>query len=192
MPCCCSPQSRAGSICHSSLPRNGVEPSVGVGEHTFDGFGPEQAALLGLRRGQRVEHQIQVGTRQIFEGRVRESNPSAGRSPRAESPGEQLLSARPFRPARASAQAGSSRRVRRVVVEEGHPALQAPGHRHVVDAFDRIVDQHHGGVQRSARSTRARAGPREVPARTRAGSPHWRSSATLFDRTWVTVEKASR
>src|SRR6476660_7453748 len=34
-----------------------------------------------------------------------------------------------------------------LVVEEGHPALQAPRHRHVVDALDRVVHQHHGRVE---------------------------------------------
>ena len=34
-----------------------------------------------------------------------------------------------------------------VVIEERHSALQTPRHRHVVDALDRIVDQHHRGVQ---------------------------------------------
>ena len=33
------------------------------------------------------------------------------------------------------------------VVEERDPALETPGHRHVVDALDRVVDQHDGGVE---------------------------------------------
>ncbi len=39
------------------------------------------------------------------------------------------------------------RELDQLVVEEGHPALQPPGHRHVVDPLHRVVDQHHGGVQ---------------------------------------------
>lgn len=31
--------------------------------------------------------------------------------------------------------------------EEGHPHFQAPGHRHVFDALDRIVDDQGGGVE---------------------------------------------
>ena len=48
-----------------------------------------------------------------------------------------------------------------LVVEERHPALQTPRHRHVVDALDRVVHQHHGGVepQRAVDAgCRARAG----------------------------------
>ena len=55
------------------------------------------------------------------------------------------------------------RQLDQLVVEERDPALEAPRHRHVVDAFDRVVDQHHGGVQaQRAVDAGLRARAREV------------------------------
>lgn len=39
------------------------------------------------------------------------------------------------------------RQFRQSVIEKRCAGFQAPGHGHVVDAFDRVVDQHHGAVQ---------------------------------------------
>ena len=41
-----------------------------------------------------------------------------------------------------------------LVVEERHPGLQAPGHRHVVDPLDRVVDEHDLGVEAQRRVDR--------------------------------------
>jgi hypothetical protein len=50
-----------------------------------------------------------------------------------------------------------------LVVEEGHAGLEAEGHGRVVDPLHRVVDEHHLGVERSARSSGVSgAGPREV------------------------------
>lgn len=46
-----------------------------------------------------------------------------------------------------------------LVVEERNTSLQTPGHGHVVHAFDRVVDQHHRGVQ-TQRLVQAAAGAR--------------------------------
>ena len=65
-----------------------------------------------------------------------------------------------------------------LVVQEGNPGFESVGHRHVVDPFDRIVDEHHFGVdaQRGIHCglRRGRTCGRlrnHAPGRRRAGSP---------------------
>ena len=50
-----------------------------------------------------------------------------------------------------------------LVIEERHSALETPGHRHVVHPFERVVYQHHGGVQaKCAVDAGCRSSPGEV------------------------------
>ena len=123
------------------------QATVRVGQQPVDGLRPEQAALLGRRRVEGVAHQIEVRPFEMRQRRHREVALGAVDDLRGDHlPGGLLEHALAVMCDLQLGRAGG-RQFDEFVIEERHPAFQTPGHRHVVDALDRVVHQHHRGIE---------------------------------------------
>ena len=155
--------------CHSWFAPERGPRRVRVGQQRVDVLRPEQAALAGRRGGQRVAHPLEASGRPGGGSPAPGSSPSAGRSPRpARCPRRGLLEHALAALGELELRRAGRRQLDELVVEERHARLQPPGHRHVVDPLDRVVDQHDLRVEpqrRVQRGVGARAG-RSAPRRT--------------------------
>ena len=162
MLCFCSHSSSSAS-CQSSLPRNGVSRPFGSASNRSTASGANSPRSLAAGAYSASRTSSRYGPSQMGQRRHREVALRAvdhfRRNHLARSLFEHALAVvRGLEFGRAG-----GGQFDEFVVQERHPALQPPGHRHVVDPLDRIVDQHHGGVEsQPAVHAALRAGAGEV------------------------------
>ena len=187
----------SSATCHSALEPSVVRVVFGSASRRSHRVGPEQPAPPGGRVGQRVAHPVEERALQVPDGGHREvalgpvddlvgHDAAGGALEHAlAAVGELELGRDP---------AGQ---LDELVVEERHPRLEPPGHRHVVDPLHRVVDQHHRGVaaQRGVdRGLGARRGEvlGDERASARRGRPASRGDRSVAHRRPAPVEEHVR
>ena len=119
-----------------------VRVSLGEASSRSTVAGVEQAALAGGRVGQGVAHPPKIGPLELSDGRHREVAlrpvDHGVRHDAAAGPLEHALAA----VGQLQLRRDRARELDELVVQERHPGLQPPGHRHVVDPLHRVVDEH--------------------------------------------------
>ena len=118
-----------------------------VGEQRVDVVLAEQPALARRLAGQRVAHALEHRPLQVLERRHREVALGAVDHRVGDQLARRLLQHALAAVRELVARRDARGELDQRVVEEGHARLQAEGHGHVVHALDRVVDQHHRGVQ---------------------------------------------
>ena len=146
MPWRCN-HSSSTAICHKFVAAQRVSRPLGSASSRSTASGRNRPRSLACGGVERVPNEVQVRALEV--GERRDGEVALGpvdHLGRNDPPGSL------FQHALAAVRGlqlgwAAGRQLDQFVVEEWHPALQPPRHRHVVDPLDRVVDQHHGGVQ---------------------------------------------